>query len=245
MFTGIIKEVGKLNKAVRINIGLEIEVASLLLTKDMKPGDSIAVNGCCLTVNNFIAGKSFSADVSFTTLKATTFGSLKPGSYLNLEDAIKLSDKLGGHIVSGHIDNTGKISNISKEGDFYKIGIKIPKDILPFTAPRGSISVDGISLTIADSVNAVVSLAIIPFTFENTSLKYKKSGDRVNLEVDLMARYILNMAKYGSPFSGSMMANAGDPINILKMYSVANDIKNKDNGDSDLEEKLKKYGFKK
>lgn len=245
MFTGIIKEVGKLNKAVRINTGLEIEVASLLLTKDMKPGDSIAVNGCCLTVNNFIAGKSFSADVSFTTLKATTFGSLKPGSYLNLEDAIKLSDKLGGHIVSGHIDNTGKISNISKGGDFYKIAIKIPKDILPFTAPRGSISVDGISLTIADSVNAVISIAIIAFTFENTSLKYKKSGDRVNLEVDLMARYILNMAKYGSPFSGSMMANAGDSINILKMYSLTNDIKNKDNGDSDLEEKLKKYGFKK
>lgn len=245
MFTGIIKEVGKLNKAIRINTGLEIEVSSSLLTKDMKLGDSIAVNGCCLTVKEFSAGSSFKADVSFSTLKSTTFGSLRAGCILNLEDALKLSDKLGGHIVSGHIDNTGKIILMSKQGDFYKINIKIPKDIMPFSAPKGSISVDGVSLTIADFSNGIISLAIIPFTFENTGLKYKKSGEKVNLEVDLMARYVLNMAKYGSPLSGSTLSNPQDSINILKMYGMINDMKNKNSSDLDLEEKLKKYGFKK
>jgi len=245
MFTGIVKEIGKLNKVIRINTGLEIEVSSSMLTEDMKPGDSIAVNGCCLTVKDFRAGNSFKADISFSTLKATTFGAIKAGDFLNLEDALKLSDKLGGHMISGHIDNTGKITLISKQGDFYKINIKIPKDIMPFSAPKGSISIDGISLTIADSLNGTMSLAIIPFTFENTNLKYKKSGEKVNLEVDLMARYMLNMAKYGSPLSGSMMSNPMDSLNILKMYGMINDIKNKNSSDSDLEEKLKKYGFKK
>src|SRR5450830_1881270 len=245
MFTGMIKEVGKLNKISRINTGLEIEAGSLLLTKDMKNGDSIAVNGCCLTVSSFIAGKSFKADVSFSTLKSTTLGLLKSGAYLNLEDAVKFNDKLGGHLVSGHIDCAGKIVRISKEGDFYRFEIKIPKDIIAFAAPKGSLSVDGISLTISDSLNAVISFAIIPFTFEGTNLKYKKQGEAVNLEVDLMARYILNMAKYGSPMSGGSFSGAGDYMNILNMHKLNSEIQNKKNADSDLKEKLEKYGFKK
>lgn len=245
MFTGMIKEVGKLNKTSRINTGLEIEAGSLLLTKDMKNGDSIAVNGCCLTVSSFIAGKSFKADVSFSTLKSTTLGLLKSGAYLNLEDAVKFNDKLGGHLVSGHIDCAGKIVRISKEGDFYRFEIKIPKDIVALAAPRGSLSVDGISLTISDSLNAVISFAIIPFTFEGTNLKYKKQGEAVNLEVDLMARYILNMAKYGSPMSGGSFSGADDYMNILNMHKLNSEIQNKKNADSDLKEKLEKYGFKK
>ncbi len=244
MFTGMIKEVGKLNAVSRVNTGLEIEVASLLLTKDMKNGDSVAVNGCCLTVNSFAAGKSFKADVSFATIKATTLGVLKSGNYLNLEDAVKLSDKLGGHLVSGHIDAAGKILKISKKGDFYLFEIKIPKDLVPLAAPRGSMSVDGISLTISDSINAVISLAIIPFTFENTNLKYKKQGDVVNLEADLMARYILNMAKYGSSMSGGSFAGAGDYMNIINMHKLNSELQNKKTADSDLKEKLEKYGFK-
>ena len=245
MFTGMIKEVGKLNKTSRINTGLEIEAGSLLLTKDMKNGDSIAVNGCCLTVSSFIAGKSFKADVSFSTLKSTTLGLLKSGAYLNLEDAVKFNDKLGGHLVSGHIDCAGKIVRISKEGDFYRFEIKIPKDIVALAAPRGSLSVDGISLTISDSLNAVISFAIIPFTFEGTNLKYKKQGEAVNLEVDLMARYILNMAKYGSSMSGGSFSGADDYMNILNMHKLNSEIQNKKNADSDLKEKLEKYGFKK
>lgn len=245
MFAGMIKEVGKLNKISRVNNGLEIEVGSLLLTKDMKNGDSIAVNGCCLTASSFIAGKSFKADVSFSTLKSTTLGLLKSGAYLNLEDAVKFNDKLGGHLVSGHIDCAGKIVRISKEGDFYRFEIKIPKDIIALAAPKGSLSVDGISLTISDSLNAVISFAIIPFTFESTNLKYKKQGEAANLEVDLMARYIFNMAKYGSPMSGGSFSGAGDYMNILNMHKLNSEIQNKKNADSDLKEKLEKYGFKK
>jgi len=220
MFTGMVKEVGKLNKITRVTTGLAIEIGSLLLTRDMKNGDSIAVNGCCLTVNNFIAGKSFSADVSFSTLKTTTFDSLRSGSYVNLEDALKFNDKLGGHMVSGHIDCKGKINRILKKGDFYHLEIKIPKDIAAFAAPKGSLSVDGVSLSIYNSLDMIISFAIIPFTFENTNLKYKKQGEDVNLEVDLMARYISNI------------------------YKSSPEIQNKKNGDLGLKEKLEKYGFK-
>ncbi|MCX6346773.1 MAG: hypothetical protein NTZ89_02375, partial [Actinobacteria bacterium] len=172
-------------------------------------------------------------------------GLLKSGAYLNLEDAVKFNDKLGGHLVSGQIDCAGKIVRISKEGNFYRFEIKIPKDIVALAAPRGSLSVDGISLTISDSLNAVISFTIIPFTFEGTNLKYKKQGEAVNLEVDLMARYILNMTKYGSPMSGGSFSGADDYMNILNMHKLNSEIQNKKNADSDLKEKLEKYGFKK
>ena len=245
MFTGMIKEVGKINKILRVNTGLEIEIESKMLTKDMKNGDSIAVNGCCLTANNFIAGESFKADVSFSTLKATALGGLRSGNYVNLEDALKFNDKLGGHLVSGHVDCTGKITRILKKGDFYILEVKIPKDIIAFAAPRGSMSVDGISLTISDSLNGLISFAIIPFTFQGTNLKYKKQGEAINLEVDLMARYILNMAKYGSPMSQGNFSGAGDYLNILNMHKLSSDLQNKKNRDAELKEKLEKNGFKK
>jgi riboflavin synthase len=245
MFTGMIKEVGKLNKISRVNTGLEIEVESFLLTKDLKNGDSIAVNGCCLTSTSFIAGKSFKADVSFSTLKTTTLGSLKTGSFLNLEDAVNINGKLGGHLVSGHVDCTGRITRILKKGGFYLLEIKIPKDIIALAAPKGSMTVDGISLTISDSLKTLLSFAIIPFTFENTNLKYKKNGEAVNLEVDLMARYILNMAKYGSPMSSGGFSGAGDYLNVLNMQNLRSEIQNKKDRDSELKEKLEKYGFKK
>ena len=244
MFTGMVKEVGRLNKTTRINTGLEVEIESFLLTKDMKNGDSIAVNGCCLTVNSFTAGKSFKADVSFATLKATSLGILKSGNFVNLEDAVKLSDKLGGHMVSGHIDCTGKITSILKKGDFYNLAVKIPKNIIALAAPKGSMSVDGISLTISDSINTAISFAIIPFTFQSTNLKYKKQGEAVNLEVDLMARYIMNMAKYGSPMSQGSFSGATDYANILNLHKLSADLQNKKNRDADLREKLEKNGFK-
>jgi len=253
MFTGIIKEVGKLNNIKKTSRGFEIEVLSSLLTKDMKTGDSIAVNGCCLTVNNFTAGKSFKADISPATLKATSFRFLKQGSYLNLEDAMKPCDKLGGHIVSGHVDNIGTINAILKEGEFYKISLKISEDLLLFAAPKGSISVDGISLTIAEAANDTISFAIIPFTFNNTNLKFKKAGEKVNLEADLLARYILNMIKHeniNSNITNNSVGNINQQkgnglLNFLKIYNMSDNLKNEKNNDMILEEKLKKYGFKK
>lgn len=248
MFTGIIKEIGLVKKVTRINTGLEIEISCQKITSDMKLGDSVAVNGCCLTVKEFnLSG--FKADISFSTLKSTTFGSVRTGNKVNMEDAVALKDKLGGHIVTGHIDDVGKIADIKKIGDFYKVTVKIPNSLLEFAAPKGSFSIDGISLTISDVSKNNLDFAVIPFTFENTILKFANKGEKVNLEVDLMARYIVNMAKHSG--TSGMFASKGQSlasstaINYLKMLDINDDIKNisKDK-DKDLEEKLKEYGFK-
>ncbi len=248
MFTGIIKEIGLIKKVTRINTGLEIEISCREIALDMKMGDSIAVNGCCLTVKEFNPS-GFKADISFSTLKSTTFGSVRSGERVNLEDAVSLKDKLGGHIVTGHIDDVGKLADIKKIGDFYKLTIKIPRNLLEFAAPKGSFSVDGISLTISDVVKNNLEFAVIPFTFENTNLKFKNKGEKVNLEVDLMARYIINMARYSGTSkmfaAGGQSLSSSTAVNYLKMLSINNDIKDipKDK-DKNLEEKLKEYGFK-
>ncbi|MDD3521107.1 MAG: riboflavin synthase [Actinomycetota bacterium] len=248
MFTGIIKEIGVVKKITRINTGLEIEVACKKITADMKLGDSIAVNGCCLTVKEFNQA-GFKADISFSTLKFTTFASASAGERVNLEDAVSLKDKLGGHIITGHIDDVGKIADIRKIGDFYKVTVKIPNTFLEFTAPKGSCSIDGISLTISEVIKNNLIFAVIPFTFENTNFKFKNISEKVNLEVDLMARYIINMARYsGQPAMYSLKGEtftSSAAIDYLKMLNINEDLKNisKDK-DENLEEKLKKYGFK-
>jgi len=248
MFTGIIKEIGLVKKVTRINTGLEIEIGCLKILSDIKQGDSVAVNGCCLTVKEFNSS-GFKADISFSTLKSTTFNSVRAGSRVNIEDAVSLKDKLGGHIITGHIDDTGKIADIKKIGDFYKLTIKIPGSLLEFAAPKGSLSIDGISLTISDVFKNNLDFAVIPFTFENTNLKFRNKGEKVNLEVDLMARYIINMAKYsgqsGLFASERKSFDSSAAINYLKMMSINNDIKNiSKEKNKDLEEKLKEYGFK-
>jgi riboflavin synthase len=236
MFTGIIKELGQVQKITRINTGLEIQIGCSTITSGMNLGDSVAVNGCCLTVKEF--GLSyFKADISFSTLKSTTFGSMRAGDKVNLEEAITLKDRLGGHVVTGHIDDVGKITDVKRIGDFYKLEVKIPKNLLEFAAPKGSFTVDGISLTISDININNLDFAIIPFTFENTNLKFKNPGNKVNLEVDLMARYLINMAKYGGTTAQAM--------EYLKILDKKDDIKNiSKERDKQLEEKLKKYGFK-
>ena len=253
MFTGIIKELGKVQKITRINTGLEIQIGCSIITANMDLGDSLAVNGCCLTAKEF--GLSyFKADISFSTLKSTTFGSMRAGDRVNLEDAITLKDKLGGHIVTGHIDDVGKIVDVKRIGDFYKLVVKIPKNLLGFAAPKGSFAIDGISLTISDVNMNNLDFAIIPFTFENTNLKFKKPGSKVNLEVDLMARYLINMAKYGglqNTFSSggshqlASQLTSAQAMEYLKILNIKDDIKNMSKErDKQLEEKLKKYGFK-
>jgi riboflavin synthase len=248
MFTGIIKEVGKLNNIKKIKEGYELEVLSSLLTKDMSIGDSIAVNGCCLTVKEFSRGKSFKVDISPTTLNVTSFQFLKSGCAVNLEDALKPTDKFGGHLVSGHVDNVGEIISILKQGEFYKISIKIPKQLFLFIAPKGSIAIDGISLTVAqlNIINSNIDFAIIPFTFNNTNLKFKKNGEKVNLEVDLIARYILNIMQIKDINLGDLSDDLNKKI-INNFYDeqILTNFKNKNEKDLILEEKLKKYGFKK
>ena len=222
MFTGIIKELGKLNKIINKGKDIEIEIASSKLIKRIQTGNSISVNGCCLTIKA-CNDRSFSCDISFNTLNTTTLKYLKIGNIVNLEDSLTPEDKLGGHFVSGHIDCVSKILKISNVGRSFAINLELPPEILPFVAHKGSIAVDGISLTVSEAGEDYFSVVIIPYTFENTNLYYKKIGDLVNIEVDLISRYIAHFL---------------ETRQIEKEKST--ELKNKL-----LREKLEKYGFTK
>ena len=194
MFTGIIKETGKISKIKDSKDYKELTIGCRLLTMDMKIGDSIAVNGCCLTVTSFDK-EHFTCDISYSTINSTTLANIKIGELLNLEDSLTAIDKLGGHFVTGHVDGVAKIVKIVKIGNAYKLDIIPPWRLFPFLAQKGSAALDGISLTIAQSKKDLVSFAIIPHTFENTNLKFKKAGDLLNIEVDMIARYIGQLLK--------------------------------------------------
>ncbi len=191
MFTGIIKETGIIKKITDKVQDIEFEVSSSVLIKDIKTGDSIAINGVCLTVKSFDRD-SFIFDVSSNTLAHTNLGELKTGDRVNLEDSLAPGDKLGGHFVSGHIDCTARITSIGKTGRAYEITFELPPEAAPFIAERGSVAVDGISLTVTEAARDSFKVVIIPYTFENTIIRSKNAGSSVNIEVDMLARYIAN-----------------------------------------------------
>ena len=185
MFTGIIEETGKI-KAITQN---KITVEAKIVTEGTKLGDSIAVNGVCLTVTN-LDRDSFDADISPETLKVTSLGNLRTGSCVNLERAVQVGSRLGGHIVSGHVDGLGKGKYVKKEGDFYNLAVELPLELSKYVVKKGSITIDGISLTVADINDNILNIAVIPHTFENTNLKNLKVGDFVNIETDILAKYV-------------------------------------------------------
>lgn len=185
MFTGIIEETGLIT-AISNN---KITIQCQKILEDTKNGDSIAVNGVCLTVTN-LDNKCFTADVSHETLKVTTLSELKIGDYVNLERALSLKDRLGGHIVSGHIDAIGVIDSISNKKTFFDIKITFDECYKKYIVQKGSITINGISLTICETGNNFVTITVIPYTFDNTTLKHIKSGDNVNLEFDILAKYV-------------------------------------------------------
>lgn len=230
MFTGIIKELGRLGKIEKKNKDSEIEIISNKLIKNMKTGDSISVNGCCLTVKE-LSATSFKCDISSATMEKTAFKYIKPGEILNLEDALTLKDKIGGHLLSGHVDNLTKIERISKNGDSIKFYFKLLPEMLPYIVTKGSVAIDGISLTVAELGKDWFCIAIIPYTYQNTNLKSKNPDDFVNIEIDLILRYLANLLKYK------------DHINLF-IESAQKKEKNKITiDDKKLREKLIKYGF--
>jgi riboflavin synthase len=186
MFTGLIEAVCRINSAMSRAGGIRLQIE---LNKDVKPGESVAVNGVCLTVSS-IKGNMVEFDVSGQTLANTTLDSLKLGAFVNIERAMSPNDRFGGHFVQGHIDIVGKIKKIEKKGEFWQFSFDIPKEITGCLIPKGSIAVDGVSLTIADVQNQNFSAAIIPTTFENTIFKNYKTGDSVNIETDILCRII-------------------------------------------------------
>lgn len=189
MFTGIVEEVGVL-KEISLGSGFgNIEIICEKVLEETKIGDSIAVNGVCLTVNR-INNNSFVADIMGETLDRTNLGQLKSGHNVNLERALRLSDRLGGHIVSGHIDGTGTVVSVDRKDDGTWFSISAGKDILRYIIEKGSITIDGTSLTVAYVDDEIFKVSIIPHTLENTIMKDKTEGSKVNLENDLIGKYV-------------------------------------------------------
>lgn len=183
MFTGIIGSVGRTASGSRSCIAIESAI------DDLREGESIAVNGVCLTVVSPDGGR-FEADISEETLKRTSLGDLRSGDFVNLERALRLSDRLGGHFVQGHVDATGQISAIDPIAASTRMTISYPAQVAKYIVEKGSIAVDGVSLTVSEQNGDDFVVDLVPHTMEHTSLGRKEAGDRVNLEVDILAKYI-------------------------------------------------------
>jgi riboflavin synthase len=201
MFTGLIQETGEIASIEKIagqNGGTvtRITIQSKNIPSALKTGDSVAVSGVCLTALN-IEEQQFSADLADETLKRTTLQRLKPGSLVNLELAALADDRMGGHVVQGHVDGTGTIVSMQKikYRDDWRLVIEVPQTLAHYVVPQGSITVEGISLTVAAIENSQVEIAIIPHTWEATNLRTLRQGDPVNIEVDVLAKYAEKMAQ--------------------------------------------------
>ncbi|MBK5200699.1 MAG: riboflavin synthase [Spirochaetaceae bacterium] len=189
MFTGIIEEIGVIRKINKTSMSANFLIESNLVIKDLKKGESLSVNGICLTVTT-ITKNLISVDVMNETIKRTNFSVLKENSKINLERAMKLNSRLGGHIVSGHVDGTGTIISIKKESIAIWYEIKTNSKIMQYIIEKGSIAIDGISLTVAKVNKNSFSVSIIPHTISQTILHFKKIGSQVNIENDLISKYI-------------------------------------------------------
>ncbi len=185
MFTGIVEEVG----VVATISENAMTVRASKVTEDLKLGDSIAVNGACLTAVNF-SGDEFSVDLSPETMRRTALGDLSQGSLVNLERALLVSDRMGGHIVQGHVDGTGRVMSTKPEGDSVVFRIRVPKRLNRYIVEKGFVAVDGISLTVVKRGASSFTVAVIPYTSNNTNLAALSVGDRVNLEADILAKYV-------------------------------------------------------
>jgi riboflavin synthase len=196
MFSGIIADVGKIECAQDRDGGLRLSIKTHALgLSDVALGDSIAVNGVCLTVVK-MDGDTFTVDVSRETL-ACTAGLEKTGANVNLEKALRLSDRLGGHLVSGHVDGVGEVLEFSDLEESWKLAVRAPQPLAKYIAPKGSVTINGVSLTVNEVNGALFAVNLIPHTLAMTTLKELKAGSRVNLEIDLIARYVERMMSAG------------------------------------------------
>ena len=189
MFTGLIIEVGKLISKSSGDGYARVTISASKVIEESVIGDSIACNGVCLTVVER-SKTSFCADISYETIKRSSFSNIQIGSAVNLELALRLSDRLGGHLVSGHVDSMERLLSVEKIGNGYKLTVSSNADIERYIASKGSITVDGISLTVSDIRKGSFDIAVIPHTYSSTSLCSKRVGDVVNIEVDQISRYV-------------------------------------------------------
>jgi len=192
MFTGIIEEVGHIVAIEDSDEFRTLRVEAGAVLDGIKAGASISVNGVCLTVRTYSAG-SFTADLSRETLERTSLNSLHAGTVVNLERPMRADGRFGGHIVQGHVDGVGKIRSFDRDGDNWNLRVEFPESAARYIVHKGSIAIDGISLTVASLKAPVLEVAIIPHTFENTNLRHAQAGDTVNLEFDVIAKYVERM----------------------------------------------------
>jgi riboflavin synthase len=192
MFTGIIEELGTIRRMAAARDGARLEVTARIVAGETKRGDSIAVNGVCLTVVD-LGTDWWAADISAETLRRTSLNNMRAGTRVNLERPLMASSRLGGHIVQGHVDGTGKFTGARAEGDGWIVRIEFPADLARYIVEKGSIAVDGISLTVATLGEEWFEIAIIPHTWKVTNLSALARGSLVNLEVDVVAKYVERM----------------------------------------------------
>lgn len=201
MFTGIVEAAGTVQRVAISQAGARVEIRAPRVASEVRLGDSVAVNGCCLTVVE-IADGALGFDAVLETLRRTNLGDLSEGDLVNLERPLRAGGSLDGHIVQGHVDGVGVLHTLESEGHGYRLGFRCGKEILRYIVEKGSIAVDGISLTVAalDDAAGTFQVAIIPHTWTVTNLPQRHIGDRVNLEVDLLAKYVerLLSARLGS-----------------------------------------------
>jgi riboflavin synthase len=188
MFTGLVEEIGIVQALQENGSHYSLTVEANLVLPGLKLGDSIANNGCCLTVTS-INGKKITFDLLQETLRATNLGETSPGRAVNLERSLKVSDRIGGHFVTGHVDGTGVITKWEKEGNDFVLEVEVPDKMERYLIPKGCIAIDGISLTVGRVSGRRFNVWIIPHTYEVTALKERNVGDRINLEFDLLAKY--------------------------------------------------------
>ncbi len=196
MFTGLVEEIGVVNSIHMGSVSGVISITSSTVINDSKIGDSIAVNGVCLTVTG-IKGTTFEADIMAETFRRSSLGGLKSNSHVNLERAMSATGRFGGHIVSGHIDGLGTITDIRNEENAIWYTINAETDVLRYVVEKGSIAIDGISLTVAYVDDKCFKVSIIPHTRKETVLQYKGQGDKVNLECDVIGKYVEKLLGFG------------------------------------------------
>lgn len=189
MFTGIIEHVGRIESLSAGGSGGRITIHAPSVAPSLAISNSVAVNGCCLTVAS-LDKEHFSADLSGETLAKTSFSTLEPSARVNLERPLTAGKEFGGHFVLGHIDGVGRVAHLTAEGENWWLGVQVPEDFARYIVPKGSITIDGISLTVARWRDRIAEVAVIPYTYEHTNLRDRKPGEAVNLEGDVLGKYV-------------------------------------------------------